>query len=120
MTPFQWVDRYDNVHDLHSPAPIGEEVEAISNEIDQALGRIENASPDRQSELRLIVHNYALRLQQLQSDAERWNCSAYEQLDAEAAELANYIDQLLIEAQPMLFNENAGEQVRERDLERRA
>lgn len=100
---FRWVDRYGVVHDLASPAPIGEEVEAISDEIDQALGRIESASSDRKSELRLVVRNHALRLQQLQSDAERWNCSAYEQLDAEAAELADYIHQLLIEVQPMMI-----------------
>lgn len=103
MMPFRWVDRYGVVHELASPVPIGEEVEAISDEIDQALGRIEDASSDRKRELRLIVRNHALRLQQLQSDAERWNCSAYEQLDAEAAELADYIDQLLIEVQPMMI-----------------
>ena len=103
MTTFEWVDRNGLLHELSSPMPIEKEADAISREIDQVLGRMENASADRKSELRLVIRSYGFRLQELQEDAERWNCHTYEQIDADAANLVGKIEKLLIEVQPMLI-----------------
>lgn len=103
MTSFEWVDRYGVVHQLSSPGPIDDEAEAVSQEIDQVLARMENASPARKSELRLIIRSHSLRLQQLQADAEKWNCHASERIETDAAELAEYIDKLLTDVQPMMI-----------------
>ena len=101
MISFEWVDRYGNAHALSSPVPIDDEAEAISQEIDQVLERMENASAEPKSELRLVIRNHSLRLQQLRADAESWNCHAYELIDTDAAKLVEYIDKLLIDVQPM-------------------
>jgi len=103
MITFEWVDRNGVLHELSSPTPIEEEADAISGDIDQVLGRMENASADRKSELRLVIQSHCFRLQQLQEDVERWNCHAHEQTDADAVELVEYIEKLLIEVQPMLI-----------------
>ena len=103
MITFEWVDRNGVLHELSSPTPIEEEADAISRDIDQVLGRMENASADRKSELRLVIQSHCSRLQQLQEDVERWNCHAHEQTDADAVELVEYIEMLLIEVQPMLI-----------------
>lgn len=103
MNTFEWVDRNGVLHELSSPTPIEEEADAISRDIDQVLGRMENASADRKGELRLVIRSHGFRLQQLQEDAERWNCHACEQIDADAVELVEYIEKLLIEVQPMLI-----------------
>ena len=103
MITFEWVDRNGVVHALSSPMPIKEEADAICGEIDRVLERMTTASADRKSELRLVIRSHTFRLQQLQKDAERWNCNAYEQIDADAANLVDEIEKLLIDVQPMLI-----------------
>lgn len=103
MIAFEWVDRHGVAHALSSPDPIDDEAEAISEEIDQAIARMENASVDRKGELRHIIQKLGLRLRQLQTDAERWNSHAFKQIDADAAKLIEYIQKLSIETQPMLI-----------------
>ena len=103
MISFEWVDRHGVAHQLSSPMPIDDEAEAISQEIDQIIGRMENASPTKKSELRLTIRSHGIRLQQLQEDAKNWNCRASQQVDTDAAQLAESIVKLMIELESMII-----------------
>ena len=101
MTSFEWADREGAVHRLISPTPIDEEVEIVSQEIDQLFLEIGHSETGRKTELRMAVGSLAARLETLKADAERWNAFAIEQTRVQAIELAQMIEKLNIEVLPM-------------------
>lgn len=101
MTLFKWTDRHNVVHELGSPASIELEVDALGSEIDRGLEGLARADQARRSELRLEIRKKVDRLQQLQKDCEAWNIFAVEQTRRQAAMLADSIDKLLHDIEPI-------------------
>lgn len=99
MTQFEWTDRYGKVHQLASPALIDSEITAIGEDIDSALNTLADAVPAKQTELRAGIRGQISRLEQLQSDAERWNAHANTFAKIEAVALAEDIRRLVNETE---------------------
>ena len=94
MTPFVWIDRQGQRHELDSPLPIETEATAIADEMDRFVAMLDN--PDRmiRDPARSAIYKLHPRLGQLRGELVRWNEHAVAVTRAAAAKLAEQIDGL--------------------------